>query len=68
MKIDRLEISVTHEVMIDGEKSWVKYGVSGSVGPNESEETARKRASEHVNKGVLATLGETVETVRKATT
>jgi hypothetical protein len=62
------EVSVTHEIVIDGEKSWIKYGISYSPDHGEDPETARERASEHVNDGVLAVVRETVETVRKATT
>lgn len=65
MKIETGEIGVTHEIMIDGEKSWVRYGVTYSVEPGENEETARERASQHVNDGVLDVVRETVETVRK---
>ena len=64
---DLVEVAITHEIVIDGEKSWIKYGVSTRVEPGESWTEARERASIHVNKGVMETIKETVETVRKAT-
>lgn len=67
MKIIGGEIAVTHEIVIDGEKSWIKYGVSYSVEPGEDPSAARYAASGHVNEGVLSTVRETVETVREAT-
>ncbi len=60
-----VEVGVTHEIVIDGEKSWVRYAVSSEVEPGETLETARERVSEHVNQGVLAVIQETVESVRK---
>lgn len=62
---DYIEVSVTHEIQIDGDKSWVKYGVSTKVQPGETAEKARERASEGVNRGVLRTLEETVVAVRE---
>ena len=64
---DYVEASITHEIKIDGESSWIKLGVSSRVQPGETAEKARKRVSDGVNDGVLATVRETVETVRKAT-
>jgi hypothetical protein len=63
---DSVEVSVTHMIRIDGEESWVRYGVVTKVQPGESAEKTRQRASEGVNRGVLDTIQETVETVRKA--
>ena len=62
------EVSVTHEIVIDGEKSWIKYGVSYSVEPGEGVETARERATYEVNTGIMRSIRETVETVKEATT
>jgi ribosomal protein L13 len=64
---DTVEVAVTHEIVISGEKSWIKYGVSTKVQPGETAEMARERAAEGVNEGVMTTVRETVETVRKAT-
>lgn len=64
---DMLQLTVTHEIVVGGEKSWVKYGVSTTVQPGETGDKARKRASGHVNKGVLDEVSTTVETVRGAT-
>ena len=64
---DDVECAVTHEIVINGEKSWIKYGVTIKVYPDESPEAARARASKHVNSAVMQVVGETVETVRELT-
>ena len=61
---DMLQLTVTHEIVVGGEKSWVKYGVSTTVQPGETAERARQRASRNVNKGVMDEIKTTVETVR----
>lgn len=63
---DLVECAVTHEIVIGGEKSWIKYGVSTKVQPGESRDQARERATMIVNKGVMECVKETVETVREA--
>lgn len=64
---DQVDIAVTHEIVIDGEKSWIKYGVISKVEPGESLEEARERVAAEVNSGVMRTIEQTVETVREAT-
>lgn len=61
---DTIEVGVTHEIKIDGETSWIKYGVHSKVQEGETAEAARLRCSEHVNDGVLRVVHETVEKVR----
>lgn len=61
---DQIHVGVTHEILISGERSWIKYEISTKVQPDEDEEDARNRASELVNKGVMRIITETVETVR----
>lgn len=63
---DSVECGVTHEVVIDGEKSWVRYAVNSQVRDGETVEEARERVSREVNTGVLDVIRQTVETVRKA--
>lgn len=64
---DRVEASITHEIKIGGETSWIKYGVSSKVRDNETAEDARARVSALANEGVMKTVFETVETVRSST-
>ena len=64
---DRVDVSVTHEIKIGGETSWIKYGVNTQVRPDETAEQARQRATGHVTQGVLQVVTETVESVREAT-
>lgn len=63
---DSIEVSVTHEIVIGSEKSWVKYGASSKVQENETTEDAETRVSALVNAGVMRVVATTVETVRNA--
>ncbi len=60
---DRVEVSVTHEVRIDSDTSWIKYGVSTKVRENETDEQASARAIELVNQQVIATIQQAIATV-----
>lgn len=60
---DRIEFGVTHEVEIDGDKCWVKYGVSSQVYEGESAGTATGRVVTFVNQAVLAAASEVAKTV-----
>ncbi len=59
-----MTIGVTHEVLIDGERSWVKFEAQGQTEAGQSDEDARYELSMTVNEGVLKVLAETVEIVR----
>ena len=61
---DRITVGVTHEVLIDGERSWIKYEIHTDVNEYEQLEDARARASRQLNDGVMRQIAETVETVR----
>lgn len=50
---DRIEYAVTHELDVDGEKAWVKYGVNASIGANESADEATDRVVTFVNGTVI---------------
>jgi cytochrome c-type biogenesis protein CcmE len=65
---DTVEISVTHELVIHGEKSWVKYGVQSKVQTNETAEDARVRVEGLVTAGVMQTVLKTVETIEEMQT
>lgn len=60
---DRVDVSVTHEIKIGKETSWVKYGVNTALMSGETEEQARERASVLVSNGVLKVVEETVKSV-----
>lgn len=65
MSDDRITVGVTHEVLIDGERSWIKYEINTGVDPTETLERTRVRASKMLNDGVMRLIAETVETVRR---
>lgn len=61
---DVIDISITHEIVIGGEKSWVKYGAQSTVRDNETTEDAEDRVAALVDAGVMKVIHRTVETVR----
>jgi hypothetical protein len=60
---DRIEFAVTHELDVDGDKSWVRYGVTSQVYEGESAGTATGRVVSFVNQAVLAAATEVAKQV-----
>lgn len=60
---DTIEVGVTHEVLINGDKAWVKLGVSSHVLANENTDEAVERVADLVNKKVIEVIEKTVATV-----
>lgn len=60
---DRLVASISHQVIINGDESWVKFEANVAVGEDESPEDARQRVIEYVNEGVMEAVKTTVNTV-----
>jgi hypothetical protein len=50
---DRIEYGVTHELTVDGEKAWVRFGVNASVASAETAEEATARVTKFVNAMVV---------------
>lgn len=61
---DTVMTTVTHEVTIDGEKSWIKHGATTTVRVSETADQARERLSAYVTMGALKEVGANVEQVR----
>lgn len=61
---DTVMTTVTHEVTIDGEKSWIKHGATTTVRLDETADQARERLSKYVTIGALKEVGANVEQVR----
>ena len=57
-------MSVTHQIQIGRDNSWIKYEASTKVRPEETAADARTRAVGHVNESVMYAVDETVNTVR----
>ena len=55
---DQIEFGVTHELDVDGDKSWVKYGVTSQVHEGEDAFEATKRVVSFVNAAVLSAATE----------
>ena len=61
---DQVTVSVTHQIQIGRDNSWVKYESVTKVRPGEKAEDARRRAIGHTNESVMQAVTETVETIR----
>jgi hypothetical protein len=63
---DQITVSVTHQIQIGRDNSWVKYEAVTRLQPGETPSAARSRAIGHVNESVMEAVHSTVETVRNA--
>lgn len=60
----RIEIGVTHEIMINGDKAWVKLGITDDVeGASADIDVAIRQLSDKVNKKIIEVIENTVHTV-----
>ena len=62
---DQITVSITHQIQINGDNSWVRYEASSKVRENETAEDAAERVHGHVDSEVIKSVVKTVETVRK---
>jgi hypothetical protein len=60
---DRIELSVTHQIVINGDNSWVKLGVDSEVQKDETTDDAIERVTNLVNEKIIKAIEKTVETV-----
>ena len=59
---DKVTVSVTHEIKIQGDSSWVKYEATSLV-QDETTEQAASRVINHVNDAAMSAVRETVNRV-----
>lgn len=64
---DSVMTTCTHEVTVDGEKSWIKHGAITKVRPGETAAEASARLSRFVTKGALKEVQYNVEQIRAFT-
>lgn len=62
---DRIEYSVTHEIDVDGDKAWVRYGVNASVADDEDASSATKRLVSFVNGVVVQSATEVANQIMR---
>lgn len=60
---DRVTVSVSHQIKIGREESWIRYEASTNVRDGEHSEDAKSRAIGHVDEGVMDAINRVVETV-----
>ena len=64
VECDRVVCSISHQLRIDGEDTWVKYEVNSAVQQAESAEQAATRVITHTNDSVMQAVQVAVETVK----
>lgn len=63
---DKLSVSITHQIQIKGDNSWIKYEAIVTVREGETDDDAKNRVIGHVNTAVIDTVDQVVETVTNA--
>lgn len=61
---DSIEFTVTHQIRINGDDSWIKYGVHTKV-QDETAEEAAQRALDHVDAFVIKACEQVAQTVER---
>lgn len=64
-KDDTVDFHVTHEVVINDFKAWIKLGVSTKVQENETADEAAERAYEFVNQKIIESIEYTAWSVEE---
>ena len=62
---DRVTVGITHEIIVNGDKSWVKLEYSGKVDINETSEDTIQRVSSLVNTELLHIITNTVKLIEE---
>ena len=62
---DTVEFSVTHQIRINGDDSWIKYGVQTKVQDGETAEAAAQRVLGHVDAFVVQACEQVAQTVER---
>lgn len=62
---DNLELSITHQIRINGDDSWIKYGVNTKVRDGETAEQAYQRALQHVDEAIIRACEQVAKTVER---
>lgn len=65
----RIEIGITHEVVINGDKSWIRLSIADDYeierGQSKQLDDAVNELSKKVNEKVIAVIEQTVKTVEE---
>lgn len=62
---DTIQVTVSHQIYIDGDQAWVTYRVQSKVEEDEEFHDANRRVMDAVNAGSKAAVKETVRNVRE---
>jgi hypothetical protein len=62
---DQVEVSVTHQIKIGREDSWVKISIASGVQDNETLDTAIDRVDRVIQQKIFDVVNHTVEAVNK---
>lgn len=61
---DRITASISHQIRVDGDESWVKYEVNAAVMQGETSDQAKTRVKDHVNATAMEFVHEVVDKIR----
>ena len=64
---DGIMATATHEISVDGEKSWIKFGATTTVQESETTQEAYLRLEKVVDQGSLKKVEASVKAVRAFT-
>jgi hypothetical protein len=62
---DSLELTVTHQIRINGDDSWIKYGVRTTVQDGENSEEVAQEVLNHVDAFVVEACEQVAKTVER---
>jgi len=62
---DRVTISVSHQIFINGDQSWIKLEVNGQVREEENSQEAITRVHEEVLHNIMGIIEDNVSLVEK---
>ena len=62
---DQVEVSVTHQIKIGREDSWVKISINSGVHDNETLDSAIDRVDKVIQQKIFDVVNHTVEAVNK---
>lgn len=62
---DTIHTGITHEVYIEGDKSWIKFEATTVVGEDETGDEATLRVIQYVNESVIEAVKTAVKTVEE---
>ena len=61
----RIDVGVTHEIYINGDKSWVRFAMSEDIDDDSDVDSSVDRLNGYVNSKIMSIIESTVKTVEE---